>query len=591
MCPACGIVLRCARILTLCDSVKDCSAILVGLTCGDVLLSKEAEAVLTGIYSTAKVEELRLIIICNKSAGLLIECTNPVVAVNDVAVYGVLGTVEEDVFCLRSVLGADGKHYYALPMSALLGISVVITLIEIATMLPFSHILGGINNRRAARTGDRGGNHHVICARIVPNEGVTELLSLTLSIIVGLGNNQLILNDPVGEIGVCGVCRMGKCNVLTTVVSVTVEVCTCGNNQPRKAVRTDTSAACPNTLGTDACGGNNRILYVFPMDHILTYDMSPADLRPIRTCRIVLIEHVVHTVVVEGRMGLVHPNSGRKSVVLGTVTVALVNRGVKSDVFPGKVGMCLIGIGVVIDRRNILGSKCGGEDLNLVEKAGDHLSLDTKLDLGANVCTYTERLLGIDNTGRNKLGDNSLIGLLAIEEEGDVSCLTVEGNGNVRPLVERKRVHGIVEAYYEVLAAFLVMKGKLNAPKAESSVAEKEALAHLDITLVKDGGETGMSSGIGLVAVINDVLKNSGCNPCGHGECRVGSNEVTVYNIVGEAVHVERVALYTGSSQRIVRLLEKTVRILLIEYVVNGIVVTANRLLCKATAILVKRIV
>ena len=113
-------------------------------------------------------------------------------------------------------------------------------------------------------------------------------------------------------------------------------------------------------------------------------------------------------------------------MVLGTVTVTLVNRGVKSDVFPGKVGMCLIGIGVVIYLRNILGSKCGGENLNLVKKAGDHLSLDTKLDLGANVRTDTERLLGVNDAGRNKLGDNGLVGLLAIEEEGDVACLTVE---------------------------------------------------------------------------------------------------------------------------------------------------------------------
>ena len=69
MSPACSIVLRCACVLTLCDSVENGSALLVGLTCGDILLGKIAESVLTGVYSAAKVEELGLVIICNESAG------------------------------------------------------------------------------------------------------------------------------------------------------------------------------------------------------------------------------------------------------------------------------------------------------------------------------------------------------------------------------------------------------------------------------------------------------------------------------------------------------------------------------------------
>jgi hypothetical protein len=68
------------------------------------------------------------------------------------------------------------------------------------------------------------------------------------------------------------------------------------------------------------------------MNHILTYDMTPADLRPIRAGGIMLIEHVVHAVVVEGRVGLVHPNSGRKSVILRTVAISLVNRRIKSNI-------------------------------------------------------------------------------------------------------------------------------------------------------------------------------------------------------------------------------------------------------------------
>ena len=260
--------------------------------------------------------------------------------------------------------------------------------------------------------------------------------------------------------------------------------------------------------------------------------MDPTDLRPIGACRVVLIEYVIHTLVVEGRMRLIHPYCRRNCVILRTVTVALVNRIVKCDVLPIEIGVIPGGIGVVVDLTDLLGCQGRGVNLNLVKKAGDHLSLDTELDLRAYVCADTKRLLGRDDACCNKLGNDRLVGLFAIVEEGDIACVTVEGNGNVGPLVKRKCVDGIVEAYYEVLACFLAVKCQLNAPKAQSAVAEQEALAHLDITLIDDRGKAGMSRCGGCTVVINDILKNSGSYPCGHGNCRGGSYKVSINNIV-----------------------------------------------------------
>ena len=91
-------------------------------------------------------------------------------------------------------------------------------------MLPLSHILGGVNYSRASGAGNRGGDHHIIRAVVIPNEGIAELLSLALRVVVRLSNNKLILNYPLGKIRIARIGSVSKGTVLSAVVGVTVQV-------------------------------------------------------------------------------------------------------------------------------------------------------------------------------------------------------------------------------------------------------------------------------------------------------------------------------------------------------------------------------
>ena len=67
-----------------------------------------------------------------------------------------------------------------------------------------------------------------------------------------------------------------------------------------------------------------------------------------------LIEHVVFALIIERRMGLVHPYSRGNTVILRSVSVALVYRAVKRDYFPFERGVSLK-IGVAVNLSYLLG--------------------------------------------------------------------------------------------------------------------------------------------------------------------------------------------------------------------------------------------
>ena len=129
------------------------------------------------------------------------------------------------------------------------------------------------------------------------------------------------------------------------------------NDKPRRSVRSNASATGPDTLRTNTGSRNNSILDVLPMDHILAYQVSPTNLRPVGSCGIMLIEHMIHSLIIEGRVRLIHPHCRRQRVILRAVTVALINRRIECDVIPIKIGMRLGSICIIVDSNDLLGAQ------------------------------------------------------------------------------------------------------------------------------------------------------------------------------------------------------------------------------------------
>ena len=365
--PARVKVLRRARVLALGYCVYYRSALLVrGFARGFIFFGKETETVLSRINPAPHIEQAGLVIVGNKAAVFFIERAYPVIALYGVSVHCVLRAVKKNIFRLRTVFCGYWKHYNTFPVRALFGIEIVITFVQIASRLPFAHVGRGVYVCRTASARYRGGNHHIINAVVVPHEGVAELVSLTLRIVRRLGNYYFLLDYPVYKIGVVGVGRVRESNVLSAPRSC---VGARRYSKPRRTVGTYARAARPYSLWTYACRGNYRVFYVFPVNHIVADDMRPAYLRPVRSGRIVLIEYVVFTLVIERGVRFVHPYCGGNTVILRAVSVALVNRAVKRYVLPVKLRVRAIRVRIGVHFPYLFGRKRSAVNFNLVQQS------------------------------------------------------------------------------------------------------------------------------------------------------------------------------------------------------------------------------
>lgn len=68
---------------------------------------------------------------------------------------------------------------------------------------------------------------------------------------------------------------------------------------------------------------------LLPMHQVGTGGMAPVHRVPLESVRVVLVVEVVETVVVQGRVDVVHPSAARAEVVLAAVVLLVVRRGIR----------------------------------------------------------------------------------------------------------------------------------------------------------------------------------------------------------------------------------------------------------------------
>src|SRR5687767_14485520 len=72
---------------------------------------------------------------------------------------------------------------------------------------------------------------------------------------------------------------------------------------------------------------------MLPTDHVIADPVPPMNLMPEGPGRIVLIEQMILAIVIKRRMGFIHPMSGRQSMILRPVAVAVINGRIDTDLF------------------------------------------------------------------------------------------------------------------------------------------------------------------------------------------------------------------------------------------------------------------
>ena len=73
-------------------------------------------------------------------------------------------------------------------------------------------------------------------------------------------------------------------------------------------------------IGT-AGRGRQRHRQMFPMHHVFADGVAPVHIAPKGAVRIVLVEHVILALPVDGRIGIVHPIGRGKQMILGSVRI------------------------------------------------------------------------------------------------------------------------------------------------------------------------------------------------------------------------------------------------------------------------------
>ncbi len=210
----------------------------------------------------------------------------------------------------------------------------------------------------------------------------------------------------------------------------------CGDKKPRRAVGALYRPSRPDALIAYS-RRNYGVLDVFPVNHIVADQMSPAHYRACKTGtgRVVLIEDVIFAVEVERRVRFVHPYSGRQSVELCTVSVAFVLRRVYRNFLPFERRVSAVGT-FVIERVQFVGIERTGINFHLVDKSGRHLGVDAVLVLLCDRIAEIQRFFPAPYESRKRhFAKNRFIGNFTVVREREIAVVQIYADGDMRPFV------------------------------------------------------------------------------------------------------------------------------------------------------------
>ena len=348
--------------------------------------------------------------------------------------------------------------------------------------------------------------------------GVAELAGPALAFL--LDDCQIVTDDPVGEVGVAEIRRVGHADVLVgdQTLHIPETVVASGEEKEGNAVGVQGGTAAPNAVRHHgAVGGGNSLFNLPPMDHVVADQMSPGNVAPIAALHILLEEQVIDAVVIQGRVGFIHPELVWSAVVLRLLDVAGQNI-LEADFLIGDLGHRdgSVSLG------NFLGGKGTAVELELVHQAGMDVDEGSRPVLGLAAPADQQSCIGGGN-GRT-LGHFPAGQQLTIEIQGHGACFSVEGGGDLVP------------GTFGQPLALVAPKGNPILSGADLEGETAVALVSQDKALFAALAELGHKAGQQFGAVVYSVgvvpLKSAGCNPDADGQA--GSLHRQVLFVVGD---------------------------------------------------------
>ena len=138
-----------------------------------------------------------------------------------------------------------------------------------------------------------------------------------------LRDGQLIVNNPFRQLRIIQVCRPGRADILIGNQAFPPEtVISRSKEQNRNPIPVQGCPAGPDAVRNDRVfRRHNGVLNRPPVNGIVADKVSPADIPPIGPDAVALEKQMIHAVIIQRRMRLIHPVLVRSAVVLGFISV------------------------------------------------------------------------------------------------------------------------------------------------------------------------------------------------------------------------------------------------------------------------------
>ena len=302
---------------------------------------REDQGPALGIDETARTDEPvaaivpveRFLVIRDEPDVLLVEPPQPVVNL-DVLPVSLRGN-DEDIAGLSIRVLPEREEDRELPFVSQEVILGIIGQVEGALQGPVEGVVGFIGPGRTAFSLDAGTDDHEPFAGLFvpPGERIAEFTRNSLPFL--LLDGRMGLGDPFRQVGILRIFRECKGDTLVALFVPVAE----GIDEHGTAICIEGGAAGPDTVRSDVVVfRENSFRNVLPVDQVVTDPVSPVDVVPVRTGRVVLISEVVLPVIIERGMRLIHPVARRIGVHLRPVRIVAVFLAVNLDVLVGQGG-------------------------------------------------------------------------------------------------------------------------------------------------------------------------------------------------------------------------------------------------------------
>ena len=260
--------------------------------------------------------------------------------------------------------------------------------------------------------------------------------------------------------------------------------------------------------------------------------MAPADIAEIGSREVELEKQMIITVIIEGRMRLVHPMLIGPAVILRLVIV-LREHVLQPDILKRDFSGPAVHKTAFIILRNLRIGHDGLINFHVVDKARKHIAGRRRVGGAVVVPTDVKPVVAAGNF--RVFIKIARADLFAVEIHRHHAVRAVESGGDVIPFVFDKRMSVVPQSEIPVPYAHL------ETPRAVPLIAEDKTLVGIHVILADNRRQMFLFVGGGVRVV---PFKHPGRHPGGNGE-RISRNPdilVIIADKIGISVHEQRTA-------------------------------------------------